>query len=207
MTKLKRPFIITIGGGSGSGKTTFARRLKDRLGDQVCQILSQDSYYHDQSHKFDHDGGSVNFDHPDAIEFELMAIHQKELKEDKIIEVPIYDFSTHKRLDETLKLCPCPIILVDGILVLSQENIRLESDILVYIDCEEDLRYQRRLKRDIEERGRTEEGVKAQFYGQVKPMHDQFVESSKHHADIVVTVETFDKELDKLIQKIHKRNF
>ncbi len=202
MNPCKKPFILAIGGGSGSGKTTFARRLQEKLGAGKCRLLSQDSYYIDQSHRFDRDGGSVNFDHPDAIEFSLLAAHQNELKENQSVDVPIYDFATHKRLEETIVFEPAPIILVDGILVLSRANIREASDFLVFMECEEDLRFQRRLERDIRERGRTPDGVHAQFYGQVKPMHDEFVETSKHFADLTVSVETFDDQLESLFKKL-----
>jgi len=193
---MKKPIIVGVAGGSGSGKTTFAKRLLLKLGHENCAIIGQDSYYIDQSHRFDRDGGAVNFDHPSAIDFQLLEKHLIALNSGQSIEVPIYDFATHKRLPETVKVLPHPIILVDGILILSQENVRSHFDYAIFIDTPEDLRFARRLKRDVEERGRTKDGVTAQFFGQVKPMHDQFVEPSKHFSTKLVTVDNFDRELD-----------
>lgn len=193
---MKKPIIVGVAGGSGSGKTTFAKRLLLKLGHENCAIIGQDSYYIDQSHRFDRDGGAVNFDHPSAIDFQLLEKHLIALNFGQSIEVPIYDFATHKRLPETVKVLPHPIILVDGILILSQENVRSHFDYAIFIDTPEDLRFARRLKRDVEERGRTKDGVTAQFFGQVKPMHDQFVEPSKHFSTKLVTVDNFDRELD-----------
>ncbi len=194
---MKKPIIVGVAGGSGSGKTTFAKRLLLKLGSDNCAIIGQDSYYIDQSHRFDRDGGAVNFDHPSAIDFNLLEQHLISLKSGNSIEVPIYDFATHKRLNETIKVNPHPIILVDGILILSQANLRTHFDYAIFIDTPEDLRFARRLKRDVEERGRTKDGVTAQFMGQVKPMHDQFVEPSKHFSTLLVNVDNFDLELEK----------
>lgn len=195
--------IIGIAGGSGSGKTTFARRLRDRLGIENSEVLGQDSYYIDQSNKFDHDGGSVNFDHPSSLEFSLMATHLRMLKEGRSIEVPIYDFATHKRQTETITLPPKKIIFVDGILIFSQPEVVQCLDYKVFIDCEEDLRFERRLNRDVKERGRTPEGVRAQFINQVKPMHDEFVEPSKVVADDIVNVTNFDEKVELWAKKIN----
>lgn len=197
---MKKPLIVAIAGGSGSGKTTFAKRLLKKLGEDVCVILGQDSYYIDQSHRFDRDGGSVNFDHPDALDFKLLETHLIDLKAGKTIQVPVYDFSQHKRLKETIEVKPHPVILVDGILILAAENLRAHFDYSFFIDTPEELRFNRRLKRDVEERGRTKEGVFAQFYNQVKPMHDQFVGPSKNFASHLVTVESFDHELEKFAE-------
>ena len=199
---MKAPIIVGIAGGSGSGKTTFAKRLSSQLSPDLCTILGQDSYYIDQSHRFDGDGGSVNFDHPDSLEFSLMAKHLEMLKNGQSIDVPIYDFPTHKRLDKVIHLEPKPIVLVDGILILSQPDVVQQLDEAVFIDCDENLRYERRLKRDVEERGRTPLGVFKQFHNQVKPMHDRFVEPSKKVASLVVTPESFQKDLMKLALKL-----
>ncbi len=197
--------IVGIAGGSGSGKTTFAKKLAEQLGEDLCAILGQDSYYIDQSHKFDGDGGTVNFDHPASLEFDLMSSHLKALKCSESIEVPIYDFATHKRLEKTITFKPKPVILVDGILILSIPSVRSELDEAIFIDCDENLRYERRLNRDVVERGRTPLGVFKQFHNQVKPMHDQFVEPSKKSATLVVTQENFQKELMKLALKLRTR--
>ncbi len=199
---MSKVIVIGVAGGSGSGKTTFARRLQNDIGLDLCDILAQDSYYIDQSDKFDHDGGSVNFDHPDALEFSLMAKHISKLKSGQSINIPTYDFATHTRVQVENVLTPKKIVLVDGILLYSQDQIVSELDHRIFIDCPESLRFERRLNRDVKERGRTPEGVKAQFQAQVKPMHDQYVEPSKKHACDMVSVEDFDRKCDKWLSFI-----
>ena len=191
----KTSYIIAIAGGSGSGKTTFAKKIRNELGIQNCAILLQDSYYFDQSSKFDGDGGAVNFDHPDSIDFELMIQDLEKLKNGETINVPIYDFATHRRLTRFEILHSHPIILVDGILILTNEKLRKVFNESSFIDVPEELRFSRRLKRDIEERGRTEEGVRVQFAKQVKPMHDQFVEPSKKFATKIINTNNYSDEL------------
>lgn len=180
------PYIIGVAGGSGSGKTYFARELQRLLGDQDCTILYQDNYYIDQSHLFDVDGGKVNFDHPDSLDFKLMAKDLEKLKKGTEVNVPLYEFATHKRLKETLHFSPKKIILVDGILILNSLDVRNALDECVYFDTPEELRFSRRLERDVNERGRTPEGVRKQFELQVKPMHNQYVEPSKVHAQTII---------------------
>lgn len=180
------PYIIGVAGGSGSGKTYFARELQKILGDERCSILYQDNYYIDQSAKFDGDGGSVNFDHPSSLDFDLLAVGLRDLKQGKSIKVPLYDFATHTRKIETIECHPKKIILVDGILILDSSVVRAALDEAVFFDTPEELRFKRRLDRDVHERGRTPEGVKKQFDLQVKPMHNQFVEPSKIFAQTIV---------------------
>ena len=179
--------IIGISGGSGSGKSTLAKALMQRLGTHDCEVLAQDHYYIDQSARFDGDGGSVNFDHPDSLEFPLLARHLALLQGEESVEVPRYDFATHKRLRETETFVPCRYILVDGTLILSQEIIRPHLGFSVFVETPENVRFERRLDRDVRERGRTPEGVRAQFEKQVKPMHDKFIEPSKRHANLVIS--------------------
>ena len=178
--------MIAIVGGSGSGKTTLAKKIKTKLDHHGCVILGQDSYYIDQSSKFDRDGGAVNFDHPSSLEFTLLGRHIEDLKEGRNIEVPIYDFATHKRLPSTEFFQHHPMILVDGTLILSQPHLLPLFDESIFLEVHEDLRFQRRLKRDVEERGRTPEGVREQFFRQVKIMHDLFVEPSKAESSILI---------------------
>lgn len=180
------PYIIGVAGGSGSGKTFFARELQKILGDDQCTIIYQDNYYIDQSHRFDGDGGSVNFDHPDSLDFELLAQGLAELKKGNPIKVPLYEFSNHTRKIETIDCHPRKIILVDGILILDSKVVRAQLDEALFFDTPEELRFERRLDRDVHERGRTAEGVKKQFDLQVKPMHNQFVEPSKVHAQTII---------------------
>ncbi|WP_372651856.1 uridine kinase [Halobacteriovorax sp.] len=194
--------IVGVAGGSGSGKTTFARRLREKLGESECCVLGQDSYYFDQSKRFDHDGGAVNFDHPDSIDFNLLAKHIAELKKGNSVNVPIYDFATHSRSSEGDTLSPRRLIFVDGILIFSQPQVVEELDYKIYMDCPEDLRFERRLYRDVHERGRTKEGVRNQFYKQVKPMHDLFVEPSKDVACDIINVENFDDRVKQWHKKL-----
>ncbi len=178
-------FILGVAGGSGSGKTFFAETLAKKLGPEVAFVLYQDNYYIDQSAKFDHDGGSVNFDHPQALDFDLMASQLEDLKNGFDIEIPLYDFSTHTRLNKTKYQKAKKVVIIDGILIFTQPKILELCDETVFIETPEDIRYERRLHRDVIERGRTPEGVKAQFEAQVKPMHDMFVEPSKYNANHV----------------------
>lgn len=179
--------IIGVAGGSGSGKTYFAEALRQEIGSDLCEVVYQDNFYIDQSSRFDYDGGSVNFDHPDAIDFDLLAKCLKQLKEGQSTLIPIYDFVTHSRKKETLPTASKPLIIVDGILIFHAENVRGIFDDLVFFDTPEDLRFSRRLERDVKHRGRTPDGVRQQFLKQVKPMHDQFVEPSKVHARTLVS--------------------
>lgn len=182
----QRPYIIGVAGGSGSGKTYFARELQQLFGDDVCSIIYQDNYYIDQSKKFDGDGGSVNFDHPNSLDFDLLAEGLRLLKSGLKINIPIYDFVTHSRKKETLLAEPKKIIIVDGILILQSKCVREELDEAVFFDTPESLRFERRLNRDVHERGRTVEGVRKQFELQVRPMHNEFVEPSKQFAETLV---------------------
>ena len=186
-------FIIGIAGGSGSGKTFFAEALARKIGAENSFVLYQDSYYIDQSAKFDHDGGSVNFDHPNSLDFDLLSTHLSQLKEGRDIEIPIYNFASHKRLERTISQKPKKVVIVDGILILTQPHVTRYFDDSIFVQTPEDIRYQRRLLRDVQERGRTQDGVKAQFEAQVKPMHDLFVEPSSINASIVSSGTDMDK--------------
>lgn len=185
-TKPNSVFVLGVAGGSGSGKTYFAQELQRALGDSVSCIIYQDNFYIDQSAKFDGDGGSVNFDHPDSLDFPLLAEKLKELKDSKSTQIPKYDFATHSRLRETVQVSAKKIVIVDGILIFHPPFVRELFNELVFFDTPETLRYQRRLERDVKERGRTPDGVERQFEAQVKPMHDLFVEPSKAHADCII---------------------
>jgi len=181
--------IIGVAGGSGSGKTTFARTLQANLGEHFCGLITQDSYYRDMHRYFDRDGGQVNYDHPDAVEFDLMVRHVKALKQGQDVEIPIYDYSTHMRLPEERLFTCKPVIVLDGTMLLTQSDLRPLLDFAYFIDTQEDLRFRRRLERDVRERARTPEGVEAQFLNHVKPMHDLFVEPSKRFANRIVSGE------------------
>jgi uridine kinase len=196
-------FILGVAGGSGSGKTYFAKALKDKLGDKAV-IIYQDNFYHDQSHRFDHDGGSVNFDHPESLDLQLLAETLVKLKNGMDVEIPIYDFKTHSRLNEKLYIPKKKVIIVDGILIYTHEYLRAQFDELLFFDTPEDLRFERRLERDVNERGRTPEGVKAQFIKQVKPMHDQFVAPSLNFANAVIKdLEQYEQHLEYYFNKLN----
>lgn len=206
---MTKPYIVGVAGGSGSGKTFFAETLSKKIGREKSFVLYQDNYYIDQSARFDHDGGSVNFDHPDAIDFNLLAKHLQQLKNGKSIQIPIYDFSTHSRKEQSIFQECKKVIIVDGILILSQPHVRELFDETIFVHTPEDIRFQRRLIRDVQERGRTPQGVKAQFEAQVKPMHDLFVEPSKNHAKIVSSgtdMDTFKKVLGDILLQIGSTN-
>lgn len=201
-----QPFLLGVAGGSGSGKTFFSealvRKLEETTGQNFCEIVYQDNFYIDQSHRFDRDGGSVNFDHPDSIDFLLLAEHLKILKSGRVTEIPTYDFATHKRNTVTAQVLPKKIIIVDGILIFHSEAVRVLFDDLIFFETPEELRFQRRIERDVKERGRTAEGVKEQFLKQVKPMHDEFVEPSKEFAKTIVQdIGNFDRILESYCQK------
>lgn len=204
--KPNKPFILGVAGGSGSGKTYFAQALKDSLGEQAT-IVYQDNFYIDQSYRFDHDGGSVNFDHPDSLDLKLLAECLAELKAGKSTNIPVYDFKTHTRSPKSLLVHATSVVIVDGILIFHPEYLRLQFDEMIFFDTPEELRFNRRLERDVNERGRTPEGVHSQFFKQVKPMHDEFVEPSKHFAHSVVKdlgeyKDYFDAYKEKLLRLI-----
>jgi uridine kinase len=185
--------LIGVAGGSGSGKTVFSEALAQRLNQRApagqqdsCGVIYQDNFYFDQSKRFDKDGGAVNFDHPDSIDFNLLAICLKQLKQGKPTEIPIYNFATHSRKRQTLMVTPKQVLLVDGILIFHADIVRELFDHLIFFDAPEDLRFQRRLARDVKDRGRTPEGVREQFFNQVKPMHDLYVQPSMRHAHAIV---------------------
>lgn len=198
-----KPYILGVAGGSGSGKTYFAKALHRLLGDEKCEIVYQDNFYFDQSKKFDYDGGSVNFDHPSSIDFQFLAQCLFQLKSGNPTEIPTYDFATHSRPLKTQTVKPKKLIIVDGILIFHSEEVRSMLDGLLFFDTPESVRFQRRLERDVTERGRTPEGVRNQFEKQVKPMHDQFVEPSMQFAQqIIRTLADFEQNLIDFVAKV-----
>ncbi len=178
--------IIGVAGGSGSGKTSIVNELIRRLPKGSTQIIPQDNYYRDLAHLSAEERMQVNFDHPDSLEFDLLAQHLSILKQGKSVEIPTYSFAEHNRAAETLSISPADYIIIDGILIFSDPDVRKVMDYLVYIDMDEETRLKRRLKRDMEERGRTEADILRQFKETVIPMHNQFIEPSKVFADFVI---------------------
>jgi uridine kinase len=190
--------IVGIAGGSGSGKTTFARKIKEIFGDNVV-LLEQDSYYKDLSHITLEERKNLNFDHPDILDFDLLRQHLLDLKLGQQIVKPVYDFKTSCRTEIQEEVLPAKIIIVEGVLLFAIEEVRNLFDIKIYIDVEDDIRFIRRLERDINERGRTIGSVINQYLATVKPMHSKFVSPSKKFADIVILGEGDTKVAEQII--------
>lgn len=180
------PVIIGLAGGTGSGKTTVAVDVKSRFSAKNVLILPHDSYYRDRSDLPFDEREKLNYDHPSAFENELLVEHLRKLRNWEPIDRPIYDYGTHSRSEQTLKVKPAEIILLEGILVLENEQIRSLMDIKIYIDADSDERFIRRLLRDMKERNRSADSVIEQYVATVRPMHLQFVEPSKRYADIII---------------------
>ncbi len=194
--------IITIAGGSASGKTTVVEKIISEFGSDVVRI-AQDDYYNDQSHMTMEERVEVNYDHPLSLDNKLFVRHINELLKGNKIEKPIYDFSEYNRAKQTETLFPKKIIIIEGILVLDEVAIRDLSDIKVFVEADDDLRFIRRLKRDVESRGRSVDNVIEHYLSTVKPMHYQFVKPTKRYADIIVpTDHQSDVAVDLLITKI-----
>lgn len=183
---MTRPVSIGVAGGTGSGKTTVARAILDRVGAQRIAHLEQDAYYRDFHPLPIADQQRINFDHPDALETELLVEHIRELQAGRPVSVPEYSFTTYRRLPTRHLLQPRPVILVEGILILAEKSLRDLLDIKVYVDTDADLRFIRRLMRDTAERGRSLTSVVEQYLHTVRPMHLEFVEPSKRYADIII---------------------
>jgi len=178
--------VIGIAGGSGSGKTTVQRRIMERFGPTAIALMEHDVYYRDLSHLPFEKRTQFNFDHPNALETELMVEQLDALLSGSPIEKPTYDFTNHQRLPETDRVEPRPVVIVEGILVLAEPALRERMDIKLYVDTAPDVRLMRRIERDINERGRTLESVLAQYRRTVRPMHLEFVGPSKRHADVII---------------------
>jgi uridine kinase len=185
MPKQQGPLIIGVVGGSGSGKTTVARAILASAGVPAA-FIDQDAYYKDLAHLTLDERRQVNFDHPDALDNDLLVEHLKELTAGRAIEKPTYDFAAHTRAAETVRIESAPIVLVDGILLFNEPRIRELLDIKVFVDVADDIRFIRRMLRDVAERGRTVEDVVRQYLATVRPMHIEFVEPSKRWADVII---------------------
>ena len=196
------PTLIGFSGGSGSGKTTLAAAIHERLGNRRSTVLSLDAYYKDLSHLPLEERGAVNFDHPDALDIQLLTQQIRQLRCGYAVEVPRYDFTTHTRRPETLTLQPKAVVLTEGILLLALDPIRSLLDLKVFVDAPADIRFIRRLLRDIQERGRTVDSCIQQYYATTRPMHFAWVEPSKAFADMVVSSE---EEVETLATRLIER--
>jgi len=180
------PVVIGVAGGSASGKTTVVARIADSLGDEHVIVLEHDRYYRDRSDLRLEDRAALNYDHPDALETDLLVRHLQDLRAGRPIERPVYDYATYTRRQATETVRPRRAIIVEGILIFTDAALRGLMDIKVFVDTDDDIRFIRRLKRDVAERGRTMQSVIDQYLGTVKPMHLEFVAPSKRYADIIV---------------------
>ena len=200
---MKRPLLIGITGGTGSGKSTVTREIVNSLPKESITIIEQDAYYKDQSNLTYEERVKTNYDHPDAFDTKLLVKHLNMLLNGQAIEKPIYDFSIHNRKKETVRIEPRDIIILEGIMILQEVEIRDILDIKVYVDTDADVRIIRRIVRDMNERGRTLESVINQYLNVVKPMHLQFVEPTKRYADIIIPEGGYNKvAVDILVTKV-----
>lgn len=182
----KKPFVIGVAGGTGSGKSTVASNILNTAGRERVAYLLQDHYYKDLSEQSYDERAKINFDHPDSLDNVLFIEHLKQLIAYRPVQSPLYDFKTHRRLEETETILPRQVILVEGILIFSEPELRNLMDLRVYVDTDADLRILRRLERDVSERGRSLESVISQYLTTVRPMHNAFVEPSKRYANLIV---------------------
>jgi uridine kinase len=183
---VQRPVIVGIAGGTGSGKTTVAHKLAAAMPTGRCVTIEHDAYYRDQSHLSPEERFAINYDHPAALESSLLAEHLAALRAGRAIDVPVYDFASHTRSRETRRVEPAPVVIVEGILVFAEPALREQMDVKIFVDTDPDIRLMRRIRRDLEQRGRTFESVRAQYYATVRPMHIEHVEPTKRWADLIV---------------------
>ncbi len=182
----ERPLCIGIAGGTGSGKTTIAGKLAASMPAGRCAVIDHDAYYRDQAHLPLAVRAEINYDHPSSLETSLLAEQLLTLRSGRAVEVPIYDFMTHTRRAETRRVEPAPLIIVEGILVFVEAAVRELLDIKIFVDTDADIRLMRRIRRDLEQRGRSFGSVRDQYYATVRPMHLEFVEPSKRWADLII---------------------
>lgn len=183
--------ILGIAGGTGSGKTTVVKQILNELPEAEVTVISQDSYYKRNDHMTYQERCGINFDHPNAIDFDLLIEHISQLKNGNVIDQPIYSFVTHNRVQDTLKTHPKKVIIVEGILIMTKRELRDLLDIKVFVHADSDERLIRRLKRDIQERGRDINEVLERYQSTLKPMHEEFIEPTKSYADLIIPNDTY----------------
>lgn len=202
---MQKPLLVAVTGGSGSGKSTIVRKVCESSPDLLISVIQQDHYYRDLSHLQPAERDAVNFDHPDSLDMALIRTHLESLASGNAIDRPSYDFASHTRIAGSVRLEPKAIIIFDGILALHDPAIRRLFDISVYVDVPDDVRFIRRLQRDVRERGRSVEGVIEQYLGSVKPMHDEFVAPVRPMADLVICWERWnDRSISMLANALRK---
>jgi len=183
---MNRPLIIGIAGGSGSGKSTVATKILDKIMGYSIAVLDQDSYYKHYPNLSFEERQRINFDHPDAFDMELMHSHLEKLIDNEEVQKPIYDFTVYNRAEETKKVKPAKLIMIEGILIFDNKALRDQMDIKVFVDTDDDIRFIRRMMRDVKERGRDIDNIVNQYTKQVRPMHLTFVEPTKRYADVII---------------------
>lgn len=183
---MSRPLVVGIAGGTGSGKTTVAHKLVAAMPEGRAVTIEHDAYYRDQSHLTFDERTQINYDHPSSLETSLMVEHLRELRAGRAVEVPIYDFAHHTRATESRRVEPAPVIVVEGILVFTEAALRELMDVKIFVDTDPDIRLMRRIRRDLEHRGRSFQSIRDQYYATVRPMHIEHVEPSKRWADLIV---------------------
>jgi uridine kinase len=211
MANVQHPLVLGIAGGTGSGKTTVAFEILERVGQKHVSYVPHDSYYKDLGDLPPNQKAEINFDHPNSLDTDLMIEHVKLLKQGNAIDMPVYDFSTHTRTEECIHVEPNPVILVEGILIFTEPRLRDLFDVKLFVDTDADVRLVRRIRRDINERGRSVDSVLEQYQKTVRPMHLEFVEPSKRYADVIipeggynqVALDMVTARLDSLLREIN----
>lgn len=201
----RRPFVIGVAGGTCSGKTTVAERLVESIGDEHLALIRQDAYYIERSHQPLEERAAANYDHPDAFDWNLMTQQLGKLLEGETVPVPVYDYAAHDRSSDVQWVGPAPIIVFEGILALFDGELRDLFDLKIFVDTDADIRLTRRLQRDVTQRGRTYESILKQYLTTVRPSHEQFIEPSKRHADVIFPEGGHnDAALDVLVSRVRQ---
>ena len=199
---MSKPFIIGVAGGSGSGKTTVTRQVLAEIGPNMVSVVIQDYYYCDQSHLSMEERLKTNYDHPRAFDWPLLIEQVEALRNGHAIEMPVYDFANHTRSSQTITVQPAPVIVIEGLFPLYNATLREMMSLKIFVDTDSDVRFIRRLQRDIAERGRTTESVIAQYLDTVRPMHNLFIEPTKHHAAVILPHGANDPAVDIITTKV-----